>query len=134
MRDRCTDPPHQSFQETMMKDGEKVNINLIDTNPDYKERHTPWTEAMDSFLRGSFAKKGRAVRIIARKTGDRYVVIAGHHLLKAARACGLREVRVDVIDATTPPTEYLRHFTEIVADLFGKTTKAETFSQARAHA
>ncbi|HME42733.1 MAG TPA: ParB/Srx family N-terminal domain-containing protein [Syntrophorhabdales bacterium] len=111
-----------------MKDGGKVNIKLIETDPDYRERHTPWTEAMDSFLRDSFVKRAGGVRIVVKKTGGKYVLVAGHHLLKAAKACGLKDVYVDVVDSGQE--EYLSHFAEVVAD---NCRRRETFHELCAH-
>ena len=117
-----------------MKDGGKVNIDLIEEDFSYKERCSQWSSSMHAFLRDSVVRKVGSVRIIVKKAESRYVLVAGHHLLKAARECGLREVYVDVVDSATPPAEYLRHFTEIVTDCFGRSRKAETFSQTSAHA
>ena len=98
-----------------MKDGGRVDIDLIEENGDYTERCTQWTEDTYALLKDSFVKKAGTVRIIVRKTGNKYVLMAGHHLLKAAKECGLKEAYVDLIDSEAE-REYLEHFSNIIAD------------------
>jgi len=115
-----------------MKDGGKVDINLIEEDSSYQERHSQWTAEMDSFLKHSLTKKAGTVRIIVKKTGKRYVLVAGHHLLKAARECGFRKVYVDVIDSNGTQKDYLDRFAEILAGRWSKSRKIETFPESRA--
>lgn len=115
-----------------MKDGGKVDIDLIEENPSYMERRSQWSEDMHSFLRDSFVKKAGTVRIIVRKTGNKYVLVAGHHLLKAARECGFKKAYVDVIDSEVAQKDCLNHFANIIADYCGKSRKIEAFPEARA--
>ena len=98
-----------------MKDGGTVDIDLIEENPSYEERRSQWTQDMHSFLKDSFVKKAGTIRIIVKKTGNRYVLVAGHHLLKAARECGLKKAHVDVLGSETE-REYLKHFSNIIID------------------
>lgn len=113
-----------------MKDGGKVDINLIEENPSYQERHSRWTRAMDSFLKKALVEKDELVRIIVRKTGNRYMLVAGHHLLKAARKCGFEYVYVDVIDSDATQKDYLDRFAQIIADYCRKGRNIKTFSEA----
>jgi len=115
-----------------MKDGGKIAISSIEEDPSYRERSSRWCETTHALLRDSFVRKRGPVRIIAKKKGSRYVVVAGHHLLKAAKECGLREVYVDVVGAGTPHEEYLNRFAEIVGDYCRKNRKVRTPSEARA--
>ena len=117
-----------------MKDGGKVNIDLIKVNPSYRERDSQWAKSMDLFLKNSFIKKTEPVRIIVRKNGSGYVLVAGHHLLKAARECGFKKVCVDVIGAGVTQRDYLDRFAEIIADYSRKSRKTGTFQKARAYA
>jgi ParB-like chromosome segregation protein Spo0J len=98
-----------------MKDGGKVNIDLIEENPSYQERRSQWTKDMHSLLKDSFVRKAGTIRIIVKKTGNRYVLVAGHHLLKAARECGLKKAHVDVIGSEAE-RDYLKHFSNIIND------------------
>jgi hypothetical protein len=113
-----------------MKDGGKVDINLIEENPSYQERHSRWTKAMDSFLKKALVEKAEPVRIIVRKTGNRYTLVAGHHLLKAARKCGFKNVYVDVIDSDATQKDYLDRFAQIIADYCRKSRNVKTFPEA----
>ncbi len=115
-----------------MKDGGKVDIHLIQENPAYRERDSQWTHAMDSFLKNSFLNKTEPVRIIVRKNGNGYVLVAGHHLFKAARECGFKKVCVDVIGSNAKQKDYLNRFAENIADYWGKSGKTGTFQEARA--
>ena len=60
------------------------------------------------------------------------MLVAGHHLLRGARELGYGEVYVDVVDAATPPEEYLRHFAETVAECCGQDREFKAFPEARA--
>ncbi len=80
-----------------MKHRVKIAIDQIEENPGYNERRSQWAEHMYRDLR-SFVGKAGMVRIVVKKTGSRHTVVVGHHLLKAARECGLREAYIDVID------------------------------------
>jgi hypothetical protein len=82
----------------MMYDYVKVGIDRIEENPVYGERHSPWIDHMCDDLKG-FVGKAKTVRIVVKKRGNKHMVVFGHHLLKAARECGLSEVYVHVIDA-----------------------------------
>jgi hypothetical protein len=75
----------------------KIAIDRIENSPAYEERRSRWIDQMDRDLRRFVAKAG-IVRVIVRKRGDRYVLVVGHHLLKAARECGLKEAYAHVID------------------------------------
>lgn len=80
-----------------MKNGVRVAIDQVEDNPEYEERHSQWTARMYRNMRNLVRKAGMA-RIVVKETGNKYTVVVGHHLLKAARECGLREVYVHVID------------------------------------
>jgi predicted metal-dependent phosphotriesterase family hydrolase len=80
-----------------MQHGVKIAIDQIEENPQYKERHSQWIDHTYGELRNVVGKVGM-VRIVVKKTGKKYTVVLGHHLLKAARECGLRELYADVID------------------------------------
>jgi len=80
-----------------MRRGVKIAIDKIESSPAYEERRSRWIDQMDGDLRKFVAKAGM-VRVLVRKRGDRYVVVVGHHLLKAARECGLKEAYAHVID------------------------------------
>jgi hypothetical protein len=75
----------------------KVAMDRIEESPAYQERHSQWIDRMSDDLR-RFVAKAKMVRIVARKTDDKYTVVTGHHLLKAARECGLNEAYVHVIE------------------------------------
>ena len=77
----------------------RVAIEQIEENIDYVERSSLWIDLAFRDLK-KIVKKAGIVRIVARETGkDRYMVVVGHHLLKAARECGLKEVRVHVMNS-----------------------------------
>ena len=113
-----------------MKDAGKVDIKLIDCNPSWRDRNSRWTESMDSFLTHTLLPRSGMPRILAQKSGSRYVVVAGHHLLKAARQCGLREVYVDVMESDAAREAYLDRFTEIITDYCRKRGGTEVSPQA----
>jgi hypothetical protein len=81
----------------MMQESVRIAINRVVDNPEYEGRRSPWTARMYRNMR-NFVRKAGMVRIIVKETGSKYTVVVGHHLLKAARECGLREVYVHVID------------------------------------
>ena len=81
-----------------MLSGVRIAIDRVEDNPEYEERHSQWTARVYRNMRNCVRKAGM-VRIIVKKTGNTYMVVVGHHLLKAARQCGLREVYVHVIDS-----------------------------------
>ncbi len=90
----------------------RVTIEQIEDAIDYEERRSLWIDLTYGDLK-KVVKKAGMVRIVARKTGqDRYMVVVGHHLLRAARECGLKEVRMHVTDteACLPTREDLRVF------------------------
>ena len=80
-----------------MRRDAKIALDKIENSPAYEERRSRWIDQMDGDLRRFVAKAG-IVRLVVRKRGDRYVVVVGHHLLKAARECGLKEAYAHVID------------------------------------
>jgi hypothetical protein len=80
-----------------MRHGVKIAVDQIEENPEYIERHSQWIDHTYRELRNIVGKAGM-VRIIVKKTGKKHVVVIGHHLLRAARECGLREMYADVID------------------------------------
>jgi hypothetical protein len=75
----------------------KIAIDQIEENPEYKERRSQWIDHTYRELRNVVGKAGMA-RIIVKKTGTKHTVVIGHHLFKAARECGLRELYAHVID------------------------------------
>jgi hypothetical protein len=75
----------------------KIPIDQIEENPEYKERRSQWIDHTYSELKNVVGKAGM-VRIIVKKTGTKHMVVIGHHLLKAARECGLRELYAHVIN------------------------------------
>jgi len=86
----------------IMQDWTKVAIDQIEENPVYRERHSQWIDHMCDDLK-SFVEKAKMVRIVVKKTRDRHMVVVGHHLLKAARECGLSEAYVHVTDTEKKP-------------------------------
>ncbi len=80
-----------------MQNAVRIAIDRVEDSPEYEERHSQWTARMYRNMR-NFVRKAGMVRIIAKETGNKYTVVVGHHLLKAARECDLREVYVHVID------------------------------------
>ena len=80
-----------------MQHSVKIAIDQIEENPEYKERRSQWADHTYGELRNVVDKAGM-VRITVKKTGNKHMVVIGHHLLKAARECGLREVDAYVID------------------------------------
>ena len=115
-----------------MKNGGKVKIDLIVEHASYQERQSQWSEAMYSFLRDSCVNKAGTVRIIVRKTGNRYELVAGHYLLKAARECGFKNVHIDIADSAAEQKNYLTHFAKIITDYRRKSGKMEAVPDARA--
>jgi hypothetical protein len=81
----------------MMQNGVRIAIDRVEDNPEYEERHSQWTARVYRNMRNC-ARKAWMVRIIAKETGNKYMAVVGHHLLKAARQRGLREVYANVID------------------------------------
>ncbi|OPY70238.1 MAG: hypothetical protein A4E57_00652 [Syntrophorhabdaceae bacterium PtaU1.Bin034] len=98
-----------------MKDGGKVDIDLIMANPDYEERRSEWTAGMYLLLKDTIVRKAGMIRILVEKSEDGYIVVAGHQLLKAARDCGFREVCVDIVDGRSKE-ELLPHFEKLVEE------------------
>jgi len=80
-----------------MQKGVRIAIDRVEDDPEYEERHSQWTTRMYRNMR-NFVRKAGMVKIIVKETGNKYKVVVGHRLLKAARECGLREVYVYVID------------------------------------
>jgi len=80
-----------------MQNSVRVAIDRVEDNPEYEERHSQWSARMYRNMR-KFVRKAGMVRIIVKERGNKYTVVVGHHLLKAARECGLREVYVHVVD------------------------------------
>ena len=80
-----------------MRRGVKIALDRIENSPTYEERRSQWIDRMDGDLR-RFVVKAGIVRVVVRKRGDRYVVVVGHHLLKAAKECGLKEAYAHVIE------------------------------------
>ena len=82
----------------------RVAIDRVDETLEYKERRSPWIDQAYRDLK-KVVKKAGTVRIVARKVGaDRYMVVVGHHLLKAAKECGLRDVDLLVMDVNACQT------------------------------
>lgn len=106
-----------------MQDCVKVAIDRIEENPAYGERHSQWIDGMRDDLR-AFVEKAQMVRIVAEKKGDKYMVVAGHHLLRAARECGFNEAYVDVVDRDVPgrswPGDDLLAFRTAVEEIIGR--------------
>ena len=99
----------------------KIAIDEIEENPGYRQRRSPWIDHTYRDLRNVVERAG-LVRIIVEKRGNRHVVVIGHHLLKAARECGLKEAYAEVIDTEaeegqTSPGEDLRAFRSGVEEI-----------------
>lgn len=89
-----------TIMRCVMQNCLRIGIDEVKGDAVHGERHSKWIDGMSTDLR-VLVKKAKIVKIVVRKNGTDYLVVFGHHLLKAAEESGLHEVYAYVMEPET---------------------------------